>query len=182
MKHFAIVAGLAASLAVAAPAGAHEGHEHAAPAPTASTTSAAPRFEAQTEDLEVVGVLDAGKLTLYVDRRQTNEPVGGAQVEVEGAGVKALAAETSSATYQLPFPMPAAGKHPLTITVQAGDLLDLVAAELQIAAPLESSAGPVPVAKRSPPPWLPWSVGGVVALLGISLVARRRRSRPEHKD
>ncbi|BAL26750.1 hypothetical protein [Azoarcus sp. KH32C] len=181
MKTFTAAATLAAALAAPWLAWGHEGHAHDdAPPAVQALASRSPRFEAQTDDLEVVGVLEAGELTLYIDRRLTNEPLAGAQVEVEGAGVTGTATESAPATYRLPFAMPAAGRHPLALTVQAGDLADLVAAELDIAPP--SGAPALAPAASGTPPWLPWSLGGALALVGVSVIARRGLRRQGRKD
>lgn len=168
---------IVATLAAAVPAWGHEGHEHGSPPKAAVPQSASPRFEALTEDLEVVGVVDAGTLTLYIDRRLTNEPVADAQVEVEGMGIKAVGQQVGRATYRLSFPEPPVGKHPLAITVQAGDLVDLVAADLEITAPI-----PAATTHQGVPSWLPWAVGGGVTLVGISWMTRRGLRWKQRKD
>lgn len=165
------------ALAAAVPAWGHEGHEHGSPPKVAVPQSASPRFEALTEELEVVGVVDAGTLTLYIDRRLTNEPVADAQVEVEGMGIKAVGQPVGPATYRLSFPDPGVGKHPLAITVQAGELVDLVAADLEITA-----QAPAAAKRQGVPPWLPWSVGGLMTLVGISWMTRRGLRRKQRKD
>ncbi|MES2089528.1 MAG: hypothetical protein V4532_06065, partial [Pseudomonadota bacterium] len=80
--------------------GAHGGEDHGEPAATPVLLGQAPRAQAQTEDFELVAVLTQAVaaeskaspvLTLYLDRFATNQPVGGATVEVESGAFKAVA-------------------------------------------------------------------------------------------
>lgn len=73
---------------------AHEGHDHDKPAPL--NLPVAPRVVAVTPDYELVGVLSGGqRLTIFLHRFATNEPVKNAKLSV-GAGeseVEAVAKE-----------------------------------------------------------------------------------------
>jgi hypothetical protein len=74
----------------------------------------------------VVAVLEGKHLVVYADRFASNEPVAKAKVEIEGAGLKGVASETTPGTYVLdlsPHRLPPA-MHPLTISVEAGDSTD----------------------------------------------------------
>jgi hypothetical protein len=94
-----------------------------------------PRAAAATEEFEVVTSLEGKKLVVYVDRFASNEPVVQAKVEIEGAGLKGVASETTPGTYVLDVrrTLPPA-KHPLTISVEAGDSVDLLTATLDTSA------------------------------------------------
>ena len=166
---------LAAIFAVPVWAGgdSSDGHSHAAPAPVL-TTAMAPRAAAATEEFEIVAVLDGKKLVVYVDRFTTNEPVAKAKVEVEGAGLKGLAAEIAPGTYvmDVAVAIPAA-RHPLTISIEAGDVTDLLTATLDISPPT-AGAEPADGWRK----WVAWIVGGVLLVAGGALVvARRNRKR-----
>lgn len=172
----------------AAAALAHEGEDHGPPA-TVNARPLLPRVTAHSEAFELVGVLEpGGRLLLWLDAAATNEPVAGAAVEVEGAGVNARAAEVSPGVYEIKLPQaPAAGQHPFTFTVQAGDEMDLLGAPLVVApvegaghAPAAPAAGTAtPAAWMGPAGWalLGAAVGaGVMALAMAALSARRRQA------
>jgi cobalt-zinc-cadmium efflux system membrane fusion protein len=96
----ALRAALLLSLIGAAPALAHEGHEHGnAPAPPVSNV--APRGEATSDGYELVAVAHAGEITIYLDRFATNEPVQGASIEVETPLGSQPAIAQSDGTYRL---------------------------------------------------------------------------------
>jgi hypothetical protein len=169
MKH---ISTFVAAAVLAAAAWAHGGEDHGdeahGPAPVADL---APRAIAATEELELVAHLEGTRLVLYVDRYATNEPVADAQVEVEGGGLKGVAAQVAPGVYALPAQALAApGKHALAITVQAGDIADLLTATLELSPPA-AAAEHKPWASE----WAAW--GGSAALLfaGLGLVAVRRR-------
>ncbi len=111
---------------------AHEGHDHGATAKPADVRLA-PRFEVRSEDVEIVGVLADRNLLLYLDRASDNAPIQGAQIEVEGPGIKGVATAMGDGVYQLPAAALApAGKYPLMLTIQAGEIVDLLAATLEV--------------------------------------------------
>lgn len=163
-----------AAALLAAPAWSHEGEDHGAPAGAALAGEVAPRTFAQSEDFEVVAVLTAGKLTLYLDRYADNAPVPGAQVEIDNGAWQGAATELAPGVYVIPgaaFAHP--GRYPLTISVQAGNTSDLLSATLDLGAPaagVEHAHG-----------WGEWAVwgaaGGVLALAGGLIVVRRRKHR-----
>jgi hypothetical protein len=64
--------------------------------------------------------LPTRNLLIYVDRASDNGPIQGAQIEVEGPGIKGVATAMADGVYQLPAAALAqAGKYPLTLTIQA---------------------------------------------------------------
>ena len=115
-------------------------HEHAEPA--APLIALAPRAIAQTEELELVIVLQGRHLVIYADRFTTNEAVLDAQIEIEsGTALKAMAKQISPGVYSVDLPQGVFekdGKYPLSITVQAGDLGDVMNASLEIGAVAEA--------------------------------------------
>jgi LPXTG-motif cell wall-anchored protein len=156
---------------------AHGDEDHGAKAPVL-TQSVAPRAFAVTDDFEMVAVLEAKKLMIYLDRFATNEPVLKAKLEVEGAGVKTYASETSPGLYVLDMPQLKAGKYPLTITLEAGEISDLLSLSLEVAAPANSvshdSGWPT---KFTGAAWAAWLGAAVLLLLlaGAGVVLARRR-------
>lgn len=150
-----------------------DGHSHGEAVKSAMTVDVAPRTSAQSDEFELVAVLAAGKLTLYLDRYADNTPVPDAEVEVESGAFKAAAAQIAPGMYSVPgqaFAQP--GKHPLTISVQAGDAADLLAATLDIALP---AAGVEHVHGWGE--WTVWGASGALLLAAGGLIAVRRRKR-----
>lgn len=98
---------------------------------------AEPRFAANSDRFELVGVLEGRRLTLWLDRFADNAPVTGATLELEVGDVKVVArAVDDHYEAELASPLPA-GTQPVTVTVTAGDDLDLLAADLVVPASLE---------------------------------------------
>lgn len=167
---------LGTALAAAAlPALAHGDEDHSEPHPAATAPMAAqgPRTEAQTDAFELVATLEQDRLVLHIDRFDTNEPVVGAQVEVDTGTVQAKATQSSPGVYwvaQGTLGQP--GKHPLTITIETEDTADLLTATLEVpTAPAPTTSGPISE------PWMAWGLGGTLLLSGAGLLALRRRPR-----
>lgn len=78
---------LAVTTIFAGPARAGPGHDHGDAAP-AVAGQALPRFAAESETFELVGVLSDKRITLYLDRFADNSPVRDAQIELEIGGAK----------------------------------------------------------------------------------------------
>ena len=165
-------------------ASAHGGEDHGdeakAPAPTVAI---APRAIAQSEDFELVAVLEDAKpegrrLSLFLDRFATNEPIVGAKLEVEGGGQNVVAKETSPGIYVASFGVPANAapgtKLPLTISIEAGDSADLLTTALEIPAPSDSVA-PHVHGLGEIASWLAGAVLGLAAV--VLLIVRRRRQK-----
>ena len=139
---------LLALFSLSAPVIAHEGHDHGATAKPADVRLA-PRFEVRSEDVEIVGVLADRNLLIYVDRAIDNGPIQGAQIEVEGPGIKGVATAMGDGVYQIPAAALAqAGKYPLMLTIQAGEIVDLLTATLARAEQAAGEAGPLLVDAR----------------------------------
>lgn len=172
-----VVFGTLGSTAAAAHGGEDHGDEAKAPAPTVAL---APRAVAQSEEFELVAVLenakpDGRRLSLFLDRFATNEPIVGAKIEVEQDGLNMAAKETSPGVYGVPFDMPtnvAPGtKLPLTISIEAGDSADLLTATLDLPAPPDSALahthgrGEIVI----------WFSGAALGLAAVALLIVRRR-------
>lgn len=123
---------IAASFIFVAPAWAGPGHDHGDAAPAAAG-EALPRFTAESEAFELVGVLSGKQITLYLDRFADNSPVRGAQIELEIGGAKFTAANQGEDEYEVVLAeAPKPGVLPVTVTVTAGNEVDLLAGELDI--------------------------------------------------
>ncbi|MDP2811635.1 MAG: hypothetical protein Q8O34_15965 [Rhodocyclaceae bacterium] len=140
---------------------------------TVAAPLATPRAVAATEDFEVVAVLEGKQLVVYVDRFASNEPVAKAKVEVEGAGLKGLASEAAPGTYVMNVAAAIVpGKHPLTISIEAGDTADLLGATLDTSQPV--------VIDVDAPGWssrVVWSVAALLLAAGALLVVRRSKAK-----
>ena len=164
MIALAVVANFTAGLAAA-----HEGHD-AAPE-VGQITEAAPRSEAHTELFELLATPGDGQLTIFLDRYASNEPVSGAQVEVESGSWKAVAKEAGTGTYRVNAPQFAKpGSYPLLFTVQAGTDADLIETTLVVAEAAEPDA-----AVHSAPWW--WGGAALVAAIALATVALLRKRR-----
>lgn len=152
---------------------AHGGEDHGdAPHPVALAAPQAARVEAASDLFELVGTLNGDKLTLYLDRYATNEPVSGAQIELEAGPLKATATAGAAGVYSVQAPgLAEPGSHALVFTVQAGDSTDLLNGDLLVAA---AAPLPAPAAAELAPSWLA-AAGGAAVLLAASLFAWRRR-------
>jgi hypothetical protein len=116
------------------PAMAGPGHDHGDEAPVSPSGPASPRFEAHSDLFEVVGVFDGHGLSVLVDRYADNEPVLNAKVELESGDAKA-SGEFHEDSGEYRFTVNAfekAGSHPVTLTVTAGNDIDILAANLVI--------------------------------------------------
>lgn len=176
-KHCAalLVASFALSLASATSAFAHGGEDHGAPPPSVSTT-VAPRASATSDEFEVVTLVADKKLLIYLDRFSSNEPVAGAKLEVEGAGLKGVAEETSPGIYALAAESIPAARHPLTISIETTDSADLLSATLDTTAVTSAVVHVHTWSERAI-----WLGVAVLALAGGALLIVRRRKQAHKK-
>lgn len=150
---------------------AGDGHDHGdAPAPVAGPTL--PRFSAESELFELVGVVDGRAITLYLDRYADNSPVEGAtlELEIDGIAVPVEAHGVGEFEVMLQQELPP-GVVSVTAIVTAGDEIDLLAAEIDIHA--DESAHDTQAA----PAWAaytPWLGAGGLALGLIGWATWRR--------
>jgi len=150
------------------PAVAHEGHDHGdAPKPV-PVADAAPRFDTASEEFELVGVLHGSGLTLYLDHYASNAPVVKATLEVEAGKRKVRAKETEPGVYFLELVDTNPGRLGLVFTIQAGESIDLLTANLEI------PAAKAPVADKAAFDWrrLGWA-GLALPVLGVWVWRRR---------
>lgn len=168
----ATLAALALSCAVIAPSLAGDGHNHDA-APAAAEGQASPRVEAHSDLFELVGIVDKGHMTIYLDRYATNEPVANAKIEYESGSNKGVAAPQPDGTYLVEFDaLSKPGELPFSFTVVAGSDTDLLAGELHIEDPHDDEA-------EAARPWARWAAiaAAALALAAAALFARRKLAR-----
>lgn len=122
------------ALSLAAQAG--PGHDHGDAAPVASGT-ASPRVSTHSDLFELVGIVNHNKMTIYLDRFSTNEPITQAQIELEiaqdKAPIKLVAKAEADGTFSVTNDLlEKPGSYALSFTVSAGKDTDLLAGELKI--------------------------------------------------
>ncbi len=164
-----IAGGLLVSVAVQA----GEGHDHGEAAPSATGT-ASPRVTGHSDLYEIVGVVEAGVMTVYLDRYASNEPVTGARVEVEAGAAKGIAAAQADGTYRFEHAvLKQPGVLPVSFTVADKADTDLLAGDLTIGEDSHSHSDAV-AAK----PWLRWAGWALAALafLSAAVFALRKRT------
>lgn len=164
---------LLAGLLLSAPLAAHEGHDHGDEAAQAPA-QALPRFTVQGEELEVVGVLAADTLVIYVDQRVDNAPVIDLALEVEGQGWKGVAEPDGLGAYRLALPAGALGRPgshlPLNLSLSNEAFADLLLAELILPEAQAEVAGTTTGLGA-------WWLGGALLLAGAGFILRRRAGR-----
>jgi hypothetical protein len=180
-RFITILSLLASGLLGSAAASAHGGEDHGdegKPRPAPAFT-AAPRATAQSEEFELVAVLEEGpsgvrQLTVTLDRFATNEPVAGAKLEIDAEGQSTIAPETAPGVYVAKLAALAkAGpgtKLPLTISVEAGDDADLLTTTLDIPAPATAAEAH----SHGWEEYASWTAGAVIALMALALLVVRR--------
>ena len=153
-----------------------DGHSHgtAAPVVPMPMNAASTRLTSQTDQFELVGVLEGKVLTMYLDQFATNTPVSKAQIEVASGSWKATATEIAPAIYTVSADAwTQTGRYPLTLTVLAGDETDLMDATLEVGASVATTTtAPLTL---YPGKWVIWSVAAVLLLAALGLLAVRRR-------
>lgn len=165
------VSGALAALGAHGPNGEHLDAPAAGPA-----ASTAPRIEARTEAFELVGQLQGGEFSIFINRFDTNEPVLDAMVDVESGnhrakaqfhadhGGYAIADEAFLKVIGRP------GSHPLVITVTAGNDADLLEGSLRVAAQAHQDDH-----DRGGFGWRQWVLAAFAALLAWPVAWRIRR-------
>ena len=112
---------------------AHEGHDHGPPLPAPVTATLAPRVSAESAELELVAVLEDGRLTVYLDEFATNRPIEDAVLQVESGAWQGNATHEGDGVYQLdPGPLAESGRHDLIFTIESPTTADLLLGTLVV--------------------------------------------------
>jgi hypothetical protein len=148
---------------------AHGDEQHGeAPALSANTRSL-PSAEAHSADFELVAQLQGDRLTVYLDNYGDNQPVLGANIEVESDSFKASLAAVAPGTYQVnASALNHPGEHSLLFTVLAGEQSDLLDTVLNV-----SAAEAEPAAASSQLWW--WGAAALLLIVAGLLFKGRRR-------
>jgi membrane fusion protein, heavy metal efflux system len=162
-------------------AAAHEGHDHAAEAKTQASVGARSHVEASSGPFELVGVLHAGELLIYLERFESNAPIKGAVISVETPD-GSVAAKEGDGLYRLPAPWAKAGSHDLIFSVAAAGttevLIGTLAVPPDVASPSGRSAGlvgPALTARLQEAPLANLALASLASFIAGVLVARLRR-------
>ncbi len=166
-----------ANAAFSAAACAGEGHDHGDATP-AVTGTGSPRVSSHSDLFELVGIVDAGAMTIYLDRHATNEPVTGATVEVEAGAAKGVATPQPDGSYRFEHPVfKQAAALSVTFTVLAGSESDLLAGDLTLPDP-HAAQDHTHDNAHAARPWRRWAAYAAVALalLAVAALLARRKS------
>lgn len=155
---------------------ADAGHDHG-PAPAAMGGSALPRFTAESDDFELVGVLKGQQLALYLDHASDNRPVRDAKLELEIGGIKVAVKARGEGEFEAALAQPLKpGVISVKATVVAGAQSDLLAGDWEIFTNTPADANPGRPAWKT---YGAWGAGGLLTLVLLGWgVVRVRASRP----
>lgn len=154
------------------------GHDHGEDAPAAATGAATPRFTAEGDGFELVGVVTGRRhLVVYLDRFDDNVPIDGARVELDVGGTAVIAAAKGAGQYEADLPQPLAdGITAITTTVTSGSRTALLVSELDLHADAAASEAHASVWTRF---GRPAAVGALaLTLIAVVVLAIRRRRVP----
>jgi len=168
------------AISLAAPAQAHEGHDHGAQAP-AAPASVAPRGEAHSENVEIVAVAQGNALLFYLDTYVGNAPIAAATLEVETPDGPATAEKVQDGVYRLNAPFLAqGGPIDLIVTASANGKTDILPLTIDMPAPETTGAasGPSRPALAGLSALVsPVGTGLIGFILGAVVVAMMRRKK-----
>ncbi len=108
------------------------GHDHGEAAPTTGVSSL-PRFSVVSDMFELVGVVDGKKVTLFLDRAQTNEAIRQAKIDLVLGGTKLQVNPNADGEFvgELAAPLKA-GVISVIASLTVGQESDLLAGELDL--------------------------------------------------
>ncbi|MGE0356251.1 MAG: hypothetical protein AB7P08_04980 [Burkholderiales bacterium] len=179
----AVLVSLSSTVALAAPGAHGPGGEHLDQPGGTAVSSSHPRIEARSDLFELVAELRDGELTILVDRYETNEPVLGADLEVESGGRKAKAKfRGDRGDYAVDDPaflkgIAADGEHALVFTLKAGNDMDLLDGTLAIGTRGSAGASAGRDLGHLLEHSLAWIVAAIAAIGVIAVLVRSRKRR-----
>src|SRR5262245_38495325 len=156
MRSIAALTCIAAFLLVPCVSRAHEGHDHDESTRAALASSTYPRVTAQSELYEVVGILKGNRLSIYLDRATTNEPVTDAKVSVTiGDGEAIYAEPAENGTYAASSPrLSGTGSVEIIFAVTANNADDLLVGALSLSKASAPGPSMSPTAGPSMSRWI----------------------------
>lgn len=153
MRSVAALIWIAALLLSPSVSRAHEGHDHDDSARAALAASTYPRLSAQSDLYEVVGILKGGRLLIYLDHADTNEPVTDAKVKVTiGDSEPIDATPAENGTYAVSSPrLTGTGSVEVIFAITANNADDLLVGAMTL--PKASAVGPIVNSTSGPALW-----------------------------
>ncbi len=161
LRAFAVLMALVLAPALAQRAMAHEGHDLGAPRRRPSLPPSRHGSMHHRQRFELIAVYRINALTIFVDRFVTNEPVTGANVEVDTPKGSATARENPDGTYSVPAEWAVAGgSYDMIFTVTAGTDIDVLTGTLKLPGVQTSAQVVVKTSWLSLPRWRAGSASG----------------------
>ncbi len=127
-----------------------------------------PRFFAESELYEVVGVILDKKLTVYLDRFETNETVNNADIQVDFDDQSLRLSPKSEGVYEGTFSKPLSQKEiAVSVLIKVGDESDI----------LVTTYDGTAKSSKAPFGWLAWGIwiATLVTLIAVFLLMYYRR-------
>ena len=115
-------------------ASAHEGQNHDKELKPQNNVATAPALTAVSENYELVAIVQAKQMTVYLDQFESNTPVVDADLDFDFSGTVVKATRNSDGTYTVALPKNVDLKSsiPVTITILAAAGADLLSGDLVI--------------------------------------------------
>jgi membrane fusion protein, heavy metal efflux system len=163
------------------PAAAHSGHDHGddpGGARSALAVSARPRMAVETELYQLVAILSGpGRLSLFLDKTDTNAPITDARISLL-LGDKAIAAAAGrDGSYSLTLPeLQTPGHHALVFRIDAAAGDDLIAGDLDVPAAPEAASRPETGIWAARLAVFTPVLAALIVGIGIGMMAGRKRA------
>lgn len=131
--HYLVQLIAALTLAISPSSYAGPGHDHGDEKPNQQQAQTSPRFYAESDLYELVGVIRDGQITLYLDRYATNEAVKGANLEVEIDGVKMAVKPHGDGEYLIELKDKIKDQPtPISVTINDGGVNDILVSTIDL--------------------------------------------------
>ncbi len=150
---YLLVGMISLPLPVLAHGGEDHSHDEESPPPILAPANSGIRWELNSPDVELLGIISAGKLTLHVDRFATNEPIPNAKVNLESKGKKLTLQTDANGIAQTDADwLSTPGHYNITATILAKGMNDLLIGTVKITADVTNDA----VENNASPWWKFW--------------------------
>jgi len=131
--HYLVQLIAALTLAISPISYAGPGHDHGDEKANQQRAQTLPRFYAESDLYELVGVIRGKQITLYLDRHATNEVVKGASIDVEVDGAKMVAKPHGDGEYLLELKDKIRDQPtPISVTINDGGVNDILVSTIDL--------------------------------------------------